>query len=67
MANGRSPSDIGIEPRLHYKDGPAAWQNYLHGWQAAGATHISFNTMGVGFNTPQKHLQAIEAFAKLVL
>lgn len=63
---GRSRRDIGLEPRLHYKDGPDAWQTYLAGWQAAGATHISFNTMGVGFNTPQKHLQAIAEFAKLV-
>jgi len=63
---GRSRSDIGLEPRLHYKDGPDAWQNYLAGWQDAGATHISFNTMGVGFDTPQKHLQAVEEFANLV-
>lgn len=64
--NGRSRSDIGIEPRLHYKDGPDAWQANLAGWQVAGATHISFNTMGVGFDTPQKHLQAAEEFAKLI-
>ncbi|MEZ4594402.1 MAG: LLM class F420-dependent oxidoreductase [Chloroflexota bacterium] len=63
---GRSPQEIGLEPRLHYSDGPEAWQNYLAGWQAAGATHISFNTMGAGFDTPQKHLQAIEEFAKTI-
>ena len=63
---GRSPQEIGIEPRLHYTDGPAAWQKYLQGWQGAGATHISFNTMGAGFETPQKHLQAIEEFAKTI-
>ena len=64
--NGRTRSEIGLEPRLHYKDGPDVWQNYLAGWQEAGATHISFNTMGVGFDTPQKHLQAIEEFAKVI-
>lgn len=64
--NGRARSDIGLEPRLHYKDGPDAWQNYLTGWQAAGATHISFNTMGAGFDTPQKHLQAVEEFAGVI-
>ncbi|WP_420643959.1 LLM class F420-dependent oxidoreductase [Candidatus Leptofilum sp.] len=63
---GRSHQEIGLEPRLHYGDGPEAWQSNLQGWQAAGATHISFNSMGVGFDTPQKHLQAIEAFAKTV-
>lgn len=66
VAYGRSPQEIGLEPRLHYGDGPEAWQNYLVGWQAAGATHISFNTMGAGFDTPQKHLQAIEEFAKTI-
>jgi probable F420-dependent oxidoreductase len=63
---GRSPQEIGLEPRLHYFDGPDAWQSYLTGWQNVGATHISFNTMGAGFDTPQKHLQAIEEFAKAV-
>ena len=63
---GRSRSDIGLEPRLHYGDGPEAWQANLAGWQAVGATHISFNTMGVGFGTPQKHLAAIEEFARSI-
>lgn len=62
---GRSRHEIGLEPRLHYGDGPDAWQANLNGWQAAGATHISFNTMGAGFDSPQKHLQAIEEFAKV--
>ena len=66
VENGRSLSDIGLEPRLHYQDGPEAWQSYRQGWQAVGASHISFNTMGVGFDTPQKHLQAVEEFAKVV-
>lgn len=63
---GRSRSDIGLEPRLHIGDGPDAIQKYLAGWQDAGASHISFSTMGVGFATPQQHLQAIEAFAKTI-
>ncbi len=63
---GRSPQEIGLEPRLHYFDGPDAWQAYMAGWQDAGATHISFNTMGAGFDTPQKHLQAVAEFAKVM-
>ncbi|MCP4416733.1 MAG: LLM class flavin-dependent oxidoreductase, partial [Chloroflexi bacterium] len=66
LENGRSRNDIGIEPRLHYGDGPDEWQNNLAQWQASGATHISFNTMGAGLDTPQKHLQAIKEFAKLI-
>lgn len=66
MENGRSRRDIGLEPRLHISDGPDAWQNYLIGWRDAGATHLSFNTMGAGLDTPQKHLQAIENFAQTI-
>jgi hypothetical protein len=36
-------------------------------WQAEGATHLSFNTMGSGFKTPQEHIEAIKKFAKVVL
>jgi probable F420-dependent oxidoreductase len=62
---GRSRADFGLEPRLHYENGdPGAWQASLRDWEAAGATHISFNTMGAGFDTPQKHLAALQAFAK---
>jgi hypothetical protein len=32
-------------------------------WQAAGATHLSFNTMGCGFTTPDEHLDALRRFA----
>jgi probable F420-dependent oxidoreductase len=63
---GRSPQEIGLEPRLHISDGPDAWQTYRAGWQDAGATHISFNTMGAGFDTPQQHLQAVVEFAKVM-
>lgn len=63
---GRSPQQIGLEPRLHYKDDPDGWLANFAGWQAAGATHISFNTMGAGLITPQQHLRAIEEFAKLI-
>lgn len=36
------------------------------GVEVDGATHISFNTMGKGFNTPAAHLNAIREFAKLI-
>ena len=63
--NGRSRADIGIEPRLHYGDGDVdKWKSAFEGWQEAGATHISFNTMGAGFQTPQEHIEAIEHFAQ---
>lgn len=66
--NGRTRADLGIEPRIHISDGgPAQWQETLQGWEAAGATHASFNTMGAGFTTPQQHIEAIQQFAKEML
>ena len=64
-AAGRSRAEIGIEARLQVGDGrPATWLELIKGWQAAGATHLSFNTMGCGFQTPQGHIQAIRKFAR---
>jgi probable F420-dependent oxidoreductase len=64
---GRSMSDFGIEPRFSYGDGDlSVWLSVIEGWQAAGATHISFNTMGHGFDTPLKHLAAIRLLADAI-
>jgi probable F420-dependent oxidoreductase len=61
--NGRSRSDIGLEPRLHYGQGnPDEWQATSDGWREAGATHITLNTMSCGFDTPDKHIEAIRYF-----
>jgi probable F420-dependent oxidoreductase len=66
--NGRSRTDLGIEPRLHWKDGaPDALAETMAGWRDAGATHISLNTMGAGLATPDDHLAAIRRFAAEVL
>lgn len=63
--NGRSRADIGIEPRTRYGDGNADnWQAVHDGWQAAGATHFSLDTMNVGLDTPAKHIAAIQHFAE---
>lgn len=62
---GRPSEAVGLEPRLPFGDGnPGQWRAMLEGWRAAGATHLSFNTMGAGFDTPEKHLAAIKRFAK---
>jgi hypothetical protein len=37
----------------------------MRDWQAAGATHLSLNTMGSGFKTPREHIQALQKFAKV--
>jgi probable F420-dependent oxidoreductase len=63
---GRQPSDFGIEARIGYSDGnPETWKALVEDWQKAGATHIGINTMGVGFDSPAKHLAALEKFAQI--
>jgi probable F420-dependent oxidoreductase len=62
---GRSRADIGIEARLKFEPGqPNAWQKLIADWQSAGASHLSINTMGCGFQTPQEHLAALSEFAR---
>jgi probable F420-dependent oxidoreductase len=64
---GRTRAEFGIEARLPYGDGnAAAWTTLIRDWQAAGATHASLNTMGVGFDTPAAHLAALRKFAKAI-
>jgi probable F420-dependent oxidoreductase len=61
---GRDRTSIGIEARIRYADGdPTTWERLLLGWQAAGASYISFNTMQVGFESPAQHLDALKLFA----
>jgi probable F420-dependent oxidoreductase len=63
---GRTPEQVGLEARIHYDTGdPRAWEQTMHAWQAAGITHMSFNTMGAGLKTPQEHIQAIRKFASV--
>ena len=33
-------------------------------WEAAGATHLTLNTMNAGLKTPQQHIEATAAFAE---
>jgi probable F420-dependent oxidoreductase len=64
---GRDRTSVGLEGRLPYGEGdPAAWEQLIQGWQELGATHITINTMGAGFNTPTAHLAAIQKFATAV-
>jgi probable F420-dependent oxidoreductase len=64
---GRSRSQVGLEARIGYETGnPNVWETVIHEWQEAGATHLSFNTMGSGFKTPQEHIEAIKKFAEII-
>lgn len=62
---GRSPQNIGIEARISYGKGePANWRETITAWQAAGATHLTLNTMGVGLKTAEDHINAVRRFAE---
>ena len=62
---GRDRATFGLEPRLHWGNGDLeALGRALEGWRAAGATHISLNTMGADFRTAGEHLAAIRRFAE---
>ncbi len=64
-AQGRRRADIGIEPRVLYGDGdPVRWRRQMEEWQAAGATHLSLNTMRSGLHGAAAHLAALERFAE---
>lgn len=61
--NGRSLADIGIEARLSFGSGdPAAWRSLIAAWRAAGATHMTLNTMGLHYTHPDQHIAAITTF-----
>ncbi len=61
---GRDRSGFGLEARIRYADqNPTQWAQLLEGWRTAGASHISFNTMGAGLDTPAEHLEALRMIA----
>lgn len=64
---GRQRESFGIEIRMSYGDGnPNSWQSILKQWRDLGASHISLNTMNVGFQDAAQHIQAITDFARAV-
>ncbi len=64
---GRQRETFGIEIRMSYGDGnPNSWQSILKLWRDLGVSHISLNTMNVGFQDAAQHIQAITDFARAV-
>lgn len=57
---GRTPDEIGIEPRLTLAQVPEAERaGFVSGWRDLGATHLCVNTMGLGLATPADHLAVL--------
>jgi probable F420-dependent oxidoreductase len=57
---GRSPEDIGLEPRLPVAAVPeSGWGEFVTGWRGLGATHLCVNTMGLGLATADDHVAVL--------
>ncbi|NCF67009.1 MAG: TIGR03619 family F420-dependent LLM class oxidoreductase [Chloroflexi bacterium] len=68
VAAGRSRKEIGLEARIHSRHGNLDTLLYsMEAWKSAGATHISLNTMGAGYSSPEQHLQRIQSFATVAI
>src|SRR2546425_7982914 len=64
---GRDPSKVGIEARMNAREGDLdEWVRQTEGWQDLGATHISINTMGAGFKSPDEHIEAIRRYKEAI-
>jgi len=66
-AAGRDPGAIGIEGRVSFAQGdPDAWNRAAAAWAEAGASHLSFDTRGVGLKGADQHIEAIQRFKEAV-
>jgi probable F420-dependent oxidoreductase len=64
---GRDRSTFGIEPRLNMNlVGSDGWTDFLDAWEKLGASHLTVNTMGCGFDTITAHIEALSRFAGMV-
>jgi len=63
---GRDPGAIGMEGRIRWRGDQDAFGRLAEGWRAAGATHLSVNTMDAGLATIDDHLAALETAAGLL-
>jgi probable F420-dependent oxidoreductase len=59
---GRDPAQIGMEGQVSWGDGGAErLMDHVRRWRAAGASHVSVNTMRAGFRSVDGHLNALAA------
>lgn len=62
---GREPDAVGLEVRMHYREGDLdRLAGLMQGWAEAGATHVSLNTMRSRLEGPAEHLAAMRRFAE---
>ena len=63
LAAGRDPAVLGMEGRVTWSGGADKVSEDVSAWAAAGATHVSVNTMGAGLRNVDEHLGALERVA----
>ncbi|SPM29727.1 Flavin-dependent oxidoreductase, luciferase family (includes alkanesulfonate monooxygenase SsuD and methylene tetrahydromethanopterin reductase), partial [Mycobacterium terramassiliense] len=62
-AAGRDVGGLGMEGRVSWTGDPDKAAADIAAWRAAGATHLSVNTMNAGLATVDDHLAALERVA----
>ncbi|MCV7051750.1 LLM class F420-dependent oxidoreductase [Mycobacterium heidelbergense] len=63
VAAGRNPDSLGMEGRVNWTGDPDKVAADIAAWEAAGATHLSVNTMNASLATVDDHLTALERVA----
>jgi len=56
---GRDPAAIGMEGRVAWRGSMSTLIDHTDRWHAAGASHLSINTMGAGLPTVDAHLEVL--------
>ena len=64
-SNNRSMEDIGIEGRISLNMTNTEIQKDFFAWGKLGATHVSVNTMNLGLQFPQEHLESLSNFINI--
>ena len=64
-SNNRSMEDIGIEGRISLNMTNIEIQKSFFAWGQLGATHVSVNTMNLGLQFPQEHLESLSNFIEI--
>jgi probable F420-dependent oxidoreductase len=63
-AVGRDPATLGMEGRVGWTDGGVdRLVHHVDRWRAAGATHVSINTMNADLGAVDRHLAVLEIAA----
>lgn len=65
-AAGRDPASIGMEGRVGLSRGVDAAAEQVEAWRAAGATHVSVNTMRLGTAGIDRHVATLAAVAEAI-